>query len=43
MEGRVLQHIFSSFEKNPIYSQGLNLYKLQYVSLEEVKILSFQQ
>ena len=24
-------------------SQGHNLYKLQYISLEEVKIVSFQQ
>ena len=26
-----------------IISQGHNLYKLQYISLEEVKIVSFQQ
>ena len=26
-----------------INSQGHNLYKLQYISLEEVKIVSFQQ
>ena len=26
-----------------ISSQGHNLYKLQYISLEEVKIVSFQQ
>ena len=26
-----------------LISQGHNLYKLQYISLEEVKIVSFQQ
>ena len=26
-----------------VNSQGHNLYKLQYISLEEVKIMSFQQ
>ena len=30
-------------KKGTVISQGHNLYKLQYISLEEVKIVSFQQ
>ena len=32
-----------SSSKYSVYSQGHNLYKLQYISLGEVKIVSFQQ
>ena len=28
---------------NLVYSQGHNFYKLKYISLEEVKIVPFQQ
>ena len=35
--------ILSHFLKYPMNSQGHNLYKLQYISLEEVKIVSLQQ
>ena len=34
---------FEYFQFYRLISQGRNLYKLQYISLEEVKIVSFQQ
>ena len=38
-----MDFLFRHIISHVLNSQGHNLYKLQYVSLEEVKIVSFQQ
>ena len=35
--------LFHKYAISSVYSQGHNLYKLKYVSLEEVEIMPFQQ